>query len=87
MVRTLVVHPNERNKGIGRILLDFAKEEAKLQGMNSIRLDVYKENTPAIRLYESCGYQYVDTVDLGYSQYGLDLFELYELPINNAVDE
>lgn len=52
MVRTLVVHPNERNKGIGRILLDFAKEEAKLQGMNSIRLDVYKENTPAIRLYE-----------------------------------
>lgn len=86
MVRTLVVHPNERNKGIGRILLDFAKEEAKLQGMNSIRLDVYKENTPAIRLYESCGYQYVDTVDLGYSQYGLDLFELYELPINNAVD-
>lgn len=87
MVRTLVVHPNERNKGIGRILLDFAKEEAKLQGMNSIRLDVYKENTPAIRLYESCGYQYVDTVDLGYSQYGLDLFELYELLINNAVDE
>ena len=87
VVRTLVVRPNERNKGIGRILLDFAKEEAKLQGMNSIRLDVYKENTPGIRLYESCGYRYVDTVDLGYSQYGLDLFELYELPINNAVDE
>ena len=29
---------------------------------------------------------YVDTVDLGYSQYGLDLFELYELPIKDAVD-
>lgn len=66
--------------------MEFAKEEAKLQGMHSIRLDVYKENTPAIRLYESCGYRYVDTVDLGYSQYGLDLFELYELPIKDAVD-
>ena len=86
VVRTLVVHPDDRNKGIGRILMEFAKEEAKLQGMHSIRLDVYKENTPAIRLYESCGYGYVDTVDLGYSQYGLDLFELYELPIKDAVD-
>lgn len=81
VIRTLVVHPEYRNKGIGRLLLDFAREEAKLKGMHSIRLDVVKGNIPAIRLYESCGYHYVDTVDLGYSQYGLDFFELYELSI------
>lgn len=83
VIRTLVVHPEYRNRGIGRILMDFALEEAKLRGMHSIRLDVYRENEPAIRLYEACGFQHVDRVDLGYSQYGLDLFDLYEFPIRS----
>ena len=48
------------------------------QGMKAVRLDVYEKNTPAVRLYEKLGFQYVDTVDLGYSEYGLDRFRLYQ---------
>ena len=47
-------------------------------GMKAVRLDVYENNLPAIRLYESCGFDYIDSVDLGYSQYGLDSYRLYQ---------
>jgi len=39
---------------------------------------VYENNFPAISLYEKCGFEYVDTVDLGFGNYGLDWFKLYE---------
>ena len=46
--------------------------------MKAVRLDVYEKNIPAVRLYEKLGFHYVHTVDLGYSQYGLDRFRLYQ---------
>ncbi len=78
VVHTLVVHPLYLKNGIGKNLMEFAIELAKNEHMKSIRLDVYEKNTPAIKLYESCGFLYVDTVDLGLSCYGLDYFRLYE---------
>lgn len=59
-------------------MLEFAIEYAKKMHMKAIRLDVYERNTPAIQLYEKYGFQYIDTVDLGYSMYGLDWFYLYQ---------
>jgi len=41
-------------------------------------LDVYEGNIPAIKLYEKCGFKYMDTVDLGLGRYGLNWFRLYE---------
>ncbi len=43
-----------------------------------IRLDVYEKNQPAINLYRKYDFAYIDTVDLGYSEYGLENFELYQ---------
>ncbi|MGL4989653.1 MAG: hypothetical protein ACRC57_00590 [Sarcina sp.] len=40
--------------------------------MKSISFDVYENNRLAIKLYEKCGYVYIDTVDLGLSNYGID---------------
>lgn len=37
-----------------------------------------RKNCPAIRLHEKLGFGYVDTVDLGYGEYGLDRFRLYQ---------
>ena len=79
VVHTLVVHPRHLRHGVGQARMDFALQHAKERGMCSIRLDVYHKNTPAIRLYERSGYQYISTVDLGLKeQYGLDWFRLYE---------
>ena len=48
------------------------------QSIRSIRLDVYQNNSVAIKAYEKQGYRFIDKVDIGLSQYGLDLFCLYE---------
>lgn len=64
--------------GVGHALMDFSLELALKSEMKSIRLDVYEKNLPAISLYEKCGFEYIDTVDLGLGHYGLDWFKLYE---------
>ncbi len=79
VIRTLAIHPQFLKTGVGKALMQFAKQYAKQQGMQSIRLDVYDQNLPAIKLYEQSGYTYIANVDLGYKEYGLDAYNLYEL--------
>lgn len=78
IIHTLVVHPNFAKMGVGAQLLNYAEDFGKENNIRAIRLDVYEKNLPAIKLYERSGYQYASTVDLGYSDYGLDWFKLYE---------
>lgn len=78
VIHTFAVNPNYLRMNIGKKLMDFVFKFAKKSNMKSIRLDVYENNEPAIKLYEKCGYVYIDTVDLGLGVYGLDWFKLYE---------
>lgn len=78
VVHTFVVHPMYLKSGIGMALMDFAVGNCIKEHAKAIRLDVYEKNLPAIRLYEKCGFKYVDTVDLGLGKYGLHYFKLYE---------
>lgn len=80
-VHTLAVHPDFLRFGVGSRLLYFAEQKANAENFKTIRLDVYEENLPAVKLYEKHGYKYVDTVDLGLSCHGLNWFYLYEKPI------
>ena len=63
---TFAVHPRFLRQGIGKQLMEFILGYAAREKIKAVRLDVYEKNTPAIRLYEQMGFQYVDTVDLGY---------------------
>ena len=81
VVHTFAIHPRYMKCGVGKLLLDFAADLASKSNLKAIRLDVFEGNTPAIRLYEKCGYKYVDTVDLGLKAYGLEWFKLYEILI------
>lgn len=58
--------------------MDFCIEHSIKAQVKSIRLDVYEDNMPAIKLYEKCGFKYIDTVDLGLGEYGLHWFKLFE---------
>ena len=78
VVYTFTVHPRYFNQGIGFKLLKYAEELGIEEGTESLRLDVYTENVPAIHLYEKCGFEYIDTVSLGLEESGLDWFKLYE---------
>lgn len=79
VIHTFAIHPNYMNKGIGKILMDFAKSYSKNEKMKAIRLDVSINNLPAISLYEKCGYKYMGTVDLGLNIPDLVWFKLYEI--------
>ncbi|WP_315120792.1 GNAT family N-acetyltransferase [uncultured Clostridium sp.] len=79
VIYTLVVNPKYMKNGVGKKLMDFAERYSMEQGMKTIRLDVFIHNTPAISLYEKCGYKYVGTVDLGLNIPDLVWFKLYEL--------
>ena len=78
VVHTFLVHPDYKQCGIGKRLMEFAEQYAKETNMKSIRLDVYEGNLPAIQLYKKCGYQYKGNVDLGLGAIGLKWFQLYE---------
>lgn len=78
VIHTFAVSPRRRRRGTGREMLNFASQFGTASGVKSLRLDVYEKNLPAIRLYESAGFQYIDTISLGLEDIGLDRFRLYE---------
>ncbi len=69
---------NSRGAHISKVDERFQVTIDGVKQAKSIRLDVYEGNIPAIRLYEKCGFEYVNTVDLGLGNYGLKWFKLYE---------
>ena len=78
VIYTFCVDPELQGRGLGREMLEFIAEYSAAAGMLAVRLDVYERNAPAIALYKKCGFRYTATVDLGYGEYGLDNFELYQ---------
>lgn len=78
VIHTLAVHPAFKKSGIGSRLIDFSERHGLQNNIKSIRLDVFENNLPAIKLYECCGYQYIATVNLDLEIHGLERFKLYE---------
>lgn len=78
VIRTLAVHPSFTKQGVAKDLLCYCEAHARGQNAKAIRLDVAIQNAPAIALYESCGYRYIGTVDLGLPYEHLKWFRLYE---------
>lgn len=75
----LAVHPYYFKYGVGKALLDYAVCVGEQRNAKTIRLDVYEENVPAIRLYEKSGFTYMGLVDLGLEEiYGLKWYKVFE---------
>ncbi|MEM1254471.1 MAG: GNAT family N-acetyltransferase [Cyanobacteria bacterium P01_H01_bin.21] len=51
------VAPQYRRRGMGRKLMQHAKDWAKTQGYDQISLQVFVNNTAALKLYETLGYR------------------------------
>lgn len=57
-VRLLVASRDTAARGVGRRLLAFADDQARLAGVQRLRVDCYGGDSGAlIRFYESCGYK------------------------------
>ena len=53
----MMVAPDYRRQGIGRALLEQAVEWARGAGVRKLELHVFPHNEPAIKLYESFGFE------------------------------
>ncbi|MCS6781684.1 MAG: ribosomal protein S18-alanine N-acetyltransferase [Gloeomargarita sp. SKYBB_i_bin120] len=52
----LAVHPDHRRKGIGRATLNYLLQELP-STIAHVTLEVRAQNTPALNLYQSCGFR------------------------------
>jgi GNAT superfamily N-acetyltransferase len=55
-IHRMGVHPGWQEKGVGKLLFDFAEKYGKENGYSSIRMDTYCENERMIKLAEIRGY-------------------------------
>lgn len=56
-VYDVAVAEEHRGRGHGRALMLLAERAALADGMTTLALHVFSDNTPAVRLYESLGYE------------------------------
>ena len=65
----MAVDPQYRGRGIGRRLLEFAIERARVMGAQSVFLGSSTKLPVALHLYESVGFRHVDAKTLGPNPY------------------
>ena len=53
----MFVLPEYRGKGINKMIMDFLSNWCKGHGITDLYLDVYAQNTSAIRAYEKVGFE------------------------------
>ena len=81
VIHMLGVHRDFARKGYAKQLVQHAIGLAVKAGKKAVRLDVVQGNLPAIRLYESFGFVYVETMTMFYEDTGWMEFELFELKL------
>ena len=59
-IDNVAVHPTYRGRGVGRVLLEFAEDEARRAGFDSIYLYTHEKMTENIELYAKIGYEEFD---------------------------
>jgi len=59
----IAIAPRHRGRGLGRLLMAFLHEAARLQGAAQVRLKVYAANTGAMNLYRRLGYVFRELGD------------------------
>lgn len=77
-VHMLGVHRDFTRQGMGKAMVRFLIDLARKNGMKAIRLDVWKGNLPAEKLYENSGFELITTIPMYYEDTGWTDFELYE---------
>ncbi len=58
-VSHLVVKPEYRRQGIGKMLIEYVTDKAKELGYSEMSIGVDLDNYPALKLYTNCGFDKV----------------------------
>lgn len=55
----VIIAPKARHKGNGRLLVRALMDRARQKGCHKVSLNVYRKNTPALKLYIASGFREV----------------------------
>jgi ribosomal protein S18 acetylase RimI-like enzyme len=56
-IAAMAVAPEARGRGLGKLIMRDAVDEALQRGDRSVLLEVFEHNTPAVKLYEGLGFR------------------------------
>ncbi|WFB63624.1 GNAT family N-acetyltransferase [Sphingobacterium sp. WM] len=70
-IEKIYLLPSTQGKGFGKLLIDFAAEEARKQGLSELELNVNRSNN-AYHFYLKQGFRVVEEVDIPYYEFILD---------------
>lgn len=75
-LQKLVIHPDYRHHGFGKILLDYAKEKVSEVGGNCISIGIIEENTVLKNWYLDYGFQTTGTKKFDHLPFTVGFMEL-----------
>ena len=78
VIHTFAVDSNFSGKGIGKEIFNQIREKSIENNKKSIRIDIIDGNIGAQNVFESFGFEYIDTVEVFHDAVGLEKFHLYE---------
>ena len=81
VLHLFVIDPACRRQGIAPVLLEAAAQEARKRGFATLRLDVFDNNEPAVRLYLAHGYEDRGVFTLHYGDGVVHAAHLMELDL------
>lgn len=79
LIHTLGVSPALQGRGIAQQMVNFAIAYGRKMHKRAIHLDALATNLPPQKLYLKCGFNYIATLPLFYTDTGWTDFLLYEL--------
>lgn len=83
----LILDPAVQGLGLGETFMRLLHHAAARRGAMRIRLKVYPENTPALRLYQKLGYEFKGEVEAGQLVGFLDLERNHHARISDSIVE
>lgn len=81
---SLAVHPEHRRRGVARFILEALLDEAHRCGSAWATLEVRESNSPARRLYETCGFQLLGLRKRYYEDTGEDALIYWKKPLHSG---
>ncbi len=79
LITTVVVNPSRRQKGVGRRLVDKAKNWAERGRLWSLMLETQTKNYPAVRFFQKSGFSFCGYNDHYYPDGEIAIFFAYKL--------
>lgn len=70
-IHKLYILPSEQGKGVGKALMEYITNNAKIRRGNMLELNVNRGN-PALKFYEKLGFEIVESVDIPYHSFVLN---------------